>query len=508
MAGVGQTRPGLSIPSPSELAGGPFTPAVTPSSVALMTQALREGFLTADDIIARTGKQAQLKEKANVMALTEQMSPEAVQARQQSLRAGVAQSELGAAQATAALPLVQPTAALQQQQLEQQAAYQKYPAAKLFDQYAPVLGLEEPQTPDKQIDWSRKASIGVQIAEHLRLQNEAKEKLTNIKTEKSPDGSIIAAFTKQGLPVNSAEVQKLETQARSPFRAIAPGTAQTASVVTSAPQVVPLQSSPDVVSKWRAQLINEGIDTAAEMADTDVARIMESRRNTPVNVAAPTAAAKPVIEIPAAMGQAVGGGFSLGPPKATEKPALASEQQKTVAQQLFTVEQTKGLLDDLKELHKSADWLTGPVAGRVFDIFHPENWNKAVGNFERSKTSILANLAKGIYHETGVLSDKDIERYGKALPSKNDTAEVAFSKFTGAQKDIFISIITNVESLKASGKTLDPRLAAVETSARNQLQSLGGYSSQQSAATPQGNTFEIQGIGKVFRGADGKMYRQ
>ena len=64
-----------------------------------MTDALRQGFITADDILARTGKRAQLKEKADVMALTEQMSPESVLARQQATQTGLAQSKLAGAQA-------------------------------------------------------------------------------------------------------------------------------------------------------------------------------------------------------------------------------------------------------------------------------------------------------------------------------------------------------------------------------------------------------------------------
>lgn len=324
---VGQPQAQLNIPSTSELIGI-APPAVTPSSVAQMSDALRQGFLTADDIIARTGKRAQLKEKADVLALTEQMSPEAIQARRAGLTESLARSNLGAAQAQAGLPLVEPTARLQQTQLEQQLAYQKYPAAKLFDQYAPVLGLSEPMTPDKQIDWSRKASIGIQIGEHLRLQNEAKEKLANITTEKSADGSVIAAFTKQGIPVDSAEVQRLETQSRSPFKSMEPGTAQ---VAAPAPVVAPIQdeapapmieAAPDV-SILRAQLINQGkIDAGAALSDEEILqRFPAETQPTATPIVAPRAVpAKPVIA-PAtaapAIGTPIGGGFSLGPPKST-----------------------------------------------------------------------------------------------------------------------------------------------------------------------------------------------
>lgn len=507
MAGVGQTRPGLNIPSPSELAGGPFTPAVTPTAVTQMTDALRQGFLTADDIIARTGKQAQLKEKANVMALTEQMSPEAVQARQQSLRASLAQSELGAAQAQAALPLVQPTAALQQQQLEQQVAYQKYPAAKLFDQYAPMYGWEEPQTPDKQIDWSAKASIGIQIAEHLRLQNEAKEKLANLTTEKSADGTVISAFTKQGLPVNSTEVQRLETQARNPFRAMTPGTVQTSASVTSAPQVVPIQSSPNVVAKWRAQLINEGIDTAAQMADSDVARIMESRRNTPVAPVTTPPAVKPVIDVAPAMGQPVGGGFSLGPPKVTDKPAphYTETQQKALTALARSLASDNVLLNkqqqsdpnfnpaDVKSQLRMKAYkggTTGQIAATVGQITNAER------QYATASNAWIQGLLRA---ESGAaIAAKEQNWYENTFfPAVGDPPAIQ------QQKSNLRKAIEQTFEQVIQGKMSPEEYQTF----RDTISSAAGGSTT-SPTTAQGPTVEIQGVGKVYRGADGKFYRQ
>lgn len=494
---VGQAQPGLSIPSPSELAGGPVTPAVTPSAVTQMTDALRQGFLTADDIIQRTGKRAQLKEKADVLALTEQISPEAIRARR-------AQSQLGMAQAEAALPLVQPTADLQQQQLQAQVAYQKYPAAKLFDQYAPVLGLSEPMTPDKQIDWSAKASIGIQIAEHLRLQNEAKEKLANITTEKSADGTVISAFTKQGLPVNSTEVQKLENQSRSPFRAMTPGTSVTVTPVSVSPEVLPLSGTPETIAKWRAQLINEGVTDAVNMADAEVDQLIESRRQAQVAAQPPVIAARPVIE-PAMIGQPVGGGFSLGPPKPSDKPAphYTETQQKALTALARSLASENTLLNrqqqadpnfnpaDVKSQLRMKAYkggTTGQIAATLGQITTAER------QYATASNAWIQGLLRA---ESGAaIAAKEQNWYENTFfPAVGDPPAIQ------QQKSNLRKAIEQTFEQVIQGKMTPEEYQTF----RDTISSAAGGST---TPTPQGQTFEIQGVGKVFRGADGKMYRQ
>lgn len=493
---VGGPQQSLSIPSPSELAGGPVTPAVTPNSVAVMSDALRQGFITADDIIQRTGKRAQLKEKADVMALTEQMSPEAVEARQASLVESLNRSRLGAAQAGAALPLVEPTGQLAQSQLESQIAYQKYPAAKLFDQYAPVLGIAEPKNAAGQTDWSQKASIGVQIGEHLRKQNEAKEKLSNIETQKSPDGSIIAAFTKQGIPVDSATVRQLDVDARSPFKLLTPGAVQ----VSPAPVVEPIGASPETTSKWRAQLFNEGITSAAQMSDEEVGQLIQSRRQAQISVQPTSAAARPVVNISdeLVMGEPVGGGFSLGPPKSKDKaekpvPGEGVEKLALAGQAIRTAGK---LQETYTRLIENSPIFTGLVAGTLTKAAAGKRWNQDVAAFEREATAILAPVAKGTYNETGVLSDVDVERYKNVLPDLRDNPKIGAEKIRRLLEEATTAYNSKLDVWRQAGYDISG------------FENVPTAPASASTTAAQGPVVNIQGVGAVYRGSDGKFYRQ
>jgi hypothetical protein len=395
--------------------------------VQALSDAFRSGYITADDIVERAGQVGQLKKKAEIQMLSEQTSPEGIAARAAAMKAATAQAGLQSAQATAAGPLVEPTAALQQQQLERQVAYQKYPAAQLFDQYAPVLGLQEPTTPDKQIDWSKKASIGVQIGEHIRLQNEAKEKLANITTEKSPDGSVIAAFTKQGIPVNSAEVQKLETQARSPFTftAVAPGSvaaAPTPAASTVTGGTTPATPAVTVTPQARAAAVEQfGVapEQAAVMTGAQIGGLVQPKV---------VPGAKPAI-VPA-MGQPVGAGFSLGPPKSkdTAEKILPAEGVRDLNLSRQVIGGVNRIQQRYQELINSEPHLVGFLEGRLANWTASREWNDKVAAFQTEVSATLAPLAKGVFGETGVLSDKDVIRYEAVLPSLRDTPKIGTAK--------------------------------------------------------------------------------
>lgn len=423
---MGDATDRLGSINPSDLIG---RAVVEPRAVERLSEAFRSGFITADDIIQRSGESAQLKQKAEVQLLSEQISPEAIAARAAQRDAAVAQAGLQSASATAQTPLVGPTAELQRRQLETEAAYQKYPAARLFDQYAPVLGLEEPVTPDKQIDWSRKASIGIQIGEHIRLQSEAKEKLANITTEKSADGSVIAAFTKQGLPVETTEVQRLDAQARSPFRGISPGTAASpAAVVTPA-----AMATPDLVER-----------------DRQLTALLPSTAPT-VIPATSTATANPVVE--PKMGQPVVGGFSLGPPKAKD----ASEKllpSEGVAN-LTKLQQARDLAQRLgtryQDLINSEPNLVGFIQGRVATWAKSKEWNEKVAAFERDAEAILNPAARSLLGETGVLSDKDVARYKGIIPTLRDSPKIGNQKITDLHTDSQRSVERNLDTWKRAG---------------------------------------------------------
>src|SRR5438552_2302569 len=84
----------------------PQAPIVTPDSVAALSQAFRNGQISADDIISRYGEVAKAKDKAEIQGLHEYISPEAIQSRKDIVQAQGGQARLLGAKANAGLTLL------------------------------------------------------------------------------------------------------------------------------------------------------------------------------------------------------------------------------------------------------------------------------------------------------------------------------------------------------------------------------------------------------------------
>lgn len=330
---VGGPQQSLSIPSPSELAGGPVTPAVTPSAVTIMSEALRSGFLNADEIIARTGKRAQLKEQVDIMSMNEQMSPEAAQARQAGLVESLNRSKLGAAQAGAALPLVEPTARLTASEIEEKQAEQTFGSGIMaFKTLGTEAGVAAPITADGKPDWAARAKLGIDLINWKQKRDTARERLIPSHWKDSNDGTQLLKFNKMGELISQELEQTLAKQAMEPFSQLQPGTATAPAPVTT-PTATPAATVD--VNKLRADAINSGaLSPSAGLSDQDIMAKFSSTAPAPVVSVAPTApASKPVVNASPAVGTRVAGGFSLGPPKST-----------AVAQSHYTEQQQKALM--------------------------------------------------------------------------------------------------------------------------------------------------------------------
>lgn len=91
--GLGAGPSAIVTPDVNQLIGRPDI-VVEPRSTAMLTDAFRQGFITADDIMERVGERSRLKKKVDIeqskQALAELQDPELVQARRnQQLAAGV-----------------------------------------------------------------------------------------------------------------------------------------------------------------------------------------------------------------------------------------------------------------------------------------------------------------------------------------------------------------------------------------------------------------------------------
>lgn len=176
----------------------PAEAVVEPRATALLTDAFRQGVVTADDIVSRLGELGKSKDKAQI-----------------------AQNELGAAQA------------------ERQMILQQYPAVAYFDKLAPAAGIVEPKLPDGTPDYKQMEIIGAKLAVHQAQRAESQAKLDNISKE--VHGGTMLSTSKQGDQVYSPDyVENLRKRATASFKDFdqqTPGTSQTAPVAPTTPPV-------------------------------------------------------------------------------------------------------------------------------------------------------------------------------------------------------------------------------------------------------------------------------
>lgn len=324
--------------NPANLIGRPDV-VVEPRAVGAMSQALREGFITAEDIRSRVGKLGQTKEKAELMSLNEAMSPEAQAAR-------AAQQKLAGAQATTALPLVEPAGALQLSMLEEQQAMQQYgPGVEYFKQFAPEAGVSAPVTPDGKPDYAKRAEIGLQLFSWKQRQTLARDRLVPVHWEKSPDGSNLFKFNKQGELITPELEQQLSQDAISTFGNIQPGAAAPAPAAAPAAPA----AAPAITDQQRAQLVERAgmpPTQATNATPADLSRLVQ-----PIQPAAP--AQPPTVRVP-------GAATFLGAPKTP-----IAKQQDTVSAQEEIVQLQSDLesIANARGIVSSGRNVTGPGAG-------------------------------------------------------------------------------------------------------------------------------------------------
>lgn len=194
MPGIGDPgQPAIAQVNPASLVT-PASPVVTPDAVRALTDAFRQGQITAGDIIDRVGVLGQAKRKAELHIAQSQGSPEADAARQAQLVAAKNQAVLAGTQAGAQTPLVQPATQLASGDLQQKLSeFGTGMPTDMVRQLNMVYGLGaqfDPQTgvltnPD-QIKQSFQGILGAQNGWKLAqdLQSRVETKVVD-----SPDGS-------------------------------------------------------------------------------------------------------------------------------------------------------------------------------------------------------------------------------------------------------------------------------------------------------------------------------
>lgn len=136
--------------------------------------------------------------------------------------------------------------------------------------------------------------------------------------------------------------------------------------------------------------------------------------------------------------------------KKNDEKALTAQELQAVS----AIQQSGRDLDSLEEAFTAlgdADY-GGPLMGRIKAL------NPADPNISRI-TNLIAgatpNLARGVFREVGVLTDEDIKRYQKLLPSHADTAAQRKQKFADLRTRLGQSSKQQLETLKAAGRDVD-----------------------------------------------------
>lgn len=414
----------MALGSPSQSIGpinpaaliGQATPVVEPRATAALADAFRSGMITADEIIARASPERKLRQKAEIQALQEQLSPEAITARTQARQAAAAQAELQSAQALAQTPLAAPAGQLAATQLEEQQAIQKYgPGIEYFKSLAPEAGIAAPVTGDGQPDYAKRAEIGLRLFEWKQQRERAKERLTPAHWEKSPDGTQLFKFNKQGELITPELEQSLVQQAIGKFTDVAPGAAITA------PTTTPAVSEIEVTPQQRAQVVEQiGIapEQAARLTGAQISQLVQPK---------PEAIATPTVSVPGAT-------VFLGPAKAPQQKAPV-EAPRAAAEELGAIEADRTAIQSARQLLTQAN-VVGPGAGSI-GVQTLNQVGAALGiraqQFEsqdRLLQLVNKRVLEGAQKLKGNLSDKDIRFLKESYPKLTST-ETVWNDFLG-----------------------------------------------------------------------------
>lgn len=422
---------------------------VTPSAVDALTDAFRKGAITGDDI-HQHAQQTQKNQIDIENAQREQAfqnDPMVQEVRKTvTIAAGAkAKSDMQKAKREEELaPLLQ--AAERAKTIRALDADQTVGESEKIAVKFQAAGVELPKTPEGFVDVGAARQTEDEINEWARSAIHDAEVAKSVKFEKrkAADGSVkMAPFSETlGRFLTDAEFTKIKSKESDPqtFKAwrssrLVQQTPEAAAAVS----ITPL--SPTDAARQRATLVNSGqLDPGAGLSDADVSALVQ-RREAPKADIFPSSgqASEPDRTIEEAQNKVV-----------AEKP-IPGEGVKELALARQAVGIGERLKQRYEDLIKSEPNLIGFLQGRVANWTTSRQWNDKVAGFERDATAILAPLAKGIYNETGVLSDKDIERYRSVIPDIRDNPKVGIQKANDLLGEVFQAYANKVETWKQAG---------------------------------------------------------
>jgi hypothetical protein len=361
---------------------------VTPNATALLTDAFRKGFITADDVISRVGEHAKTKEKAQIALNKEVVSPENTAARAATVQANTSAAQLGNAQAQAALPLVEPQAQISSEQLRQQAAEQDYGpgSIKAFHDLAPLApGFDGtvPKDEHGNTDYSAMAKEGANLQSQWALKQQATQRLQAVEHVDTKGGPGVGgrkdfnAFKEDVTPGSPLNVQYSQVLANPlQLKFMKPGTStaapQGAALVTPATTPSAGTYTPPTTTQY-----GDNAQAAADAAERAASGQPQPPLVTPAQPAA--AAPKPVVQ-PSSLRPAQGSyDPNLGIITSSDTTATATELRKEMELHP-NVSEFRKVLPQYQQLLQSEKELANPkfTPDRVFDLRLAFNYFKAL----------------------------------------------------------------------------------------------------------------------------------
>jgi hypothetical protein len=411
MAGINDESGRLGPINPASLVT-PASPVVTPSSVAALSDAFRNGIITADDILNRAGELGRAKRKAEIavagaqgQVATEAVSPEAIAGRSAEL---AAHTQL--AQETASPEAVQArrtalTAASANAELQQASATHGPEAIQAFFKYAPLVqGYDgPPKRADGSLDWDLIGKEGANLDRQATVKAQASLRGAEAKRLSEKDETTGATyeriFNALGEDITNPDVRAAHTRAATApfsFLSIKPGavapsapSAPAASApAPTAPAPAPA-SPPQTLYGTDAQAAADAAERAAQgqgqpqIAPSPAVTPMASATPAQPAVAprAPVPAQKPEISLapPHAVGEFVPGRGIVTGAGPTMASKGASELRGEIARNPV-IQEVQKALPQYGQLQQSERELSNPnfQPDRIFDLRLAFNYFKSL----------------------------------------------------------------------------------------------------------------------------------
>lgn len=134
------------------------------------------------------------------------------------------------------------------------------------------------------------------------------------------------------------------------------------------------------------------------------------------------------------------------------KPREAKPMSQGELDDLTLVETAAQTLNDIRDAFgEVSSGKKGPLAGRLAEM---NPYDVSVQKLNKLIDSITPALARGVFREVGVLTDKDMERYKSLLPQAKTDPKVAEEVFADLQNKIQHTYSTSIRNLGHAGRDM------------------------------------------------------